>query len=428
MSTEIPEPLAHPALLQEPTQPGEAPRAWASGKRIGTALFILGFAWVFTNTIAAGTALAAKIEILAPDDKVFYFGLATALAGIGTTISLFIWGNVSDMTRSRFGRRTPWIVIGGLSGALGVTLMGLSNSVSTLLTVFIGYGLLVNAMTTAVIAVFPDRIPIEKRGTLSAVYGGAQVVGGSIGGIVAAQFLKDPTPLFMVSGVLLFVGTILFVVIAPDHSSKDEPRQKLDVRGVLASFKFPTKAPDFYWAFSGRFLIMFGLYMVQNFGLYIMTDYIGLSTKQTQSVLTLSGLIGLVTIILGTFLGGPLSDKLGRRKAPIFVSSALFGVAVILPFIWPTATSMIINGALTGLALGSFLSVDAALMTEVLPSEQSRGKDMGILTTANTIPQIIAPLATAGIVGLAGYGPVFLVALVIILFGAFSIFKIRSVR
>lgn len=428
MSNELPEPLAHPGMLNEPTSAFSAIRPRV-GKRLGFAFLIIGLTWVFANNVATTNLLAAKIEILDPSNKVFLFGLATAIAGISTTIALFVWGTVSDLTRSRFGKRTPWIIFGAVTGAAGLTLISISSSVGGLLAAFIGYSLAFNALPAAVLAVFPDRIPRAKRGLASAIYGAAQVLGGAVGGIVASQFLLKPNPLFLAAAVVVLVGGLLFVTLAPDTSSKDEPRAPLDVRGLVAAFKFPSGAPDFYWAFAGRFLLLLGLFMVQNFQLYILTDYIQLSTTEAGGVIALSGFASLVTIVLSTSVAGPLSDRIGRRKLPIFIASLLFGVAVLIPLVSPTATAMIVFGAVSGLGLGAFLSVDAALMTEVIPSEESRGKDLGILNTANTVPQIIAPLVTSGVVALGfGYAPVFVISLVIILIGAFSIFKIKSVR
>jgi len=429
MSTELPEPLAHPGVLDEPTRSIPTIRSRVSSKRLGFGLFIVGLAWVFANSIATATLLAAKIAILAPDDKVFFLGLATAMAGIVATLSLFFWGAISDLTRSRLGRRTPWILFGAISGTIGLSLIGLSDTIGGLLAAFIGYGLLFNALPAAVLAIFPDRIPRDKRGTASAVYGGAQVIGGAVANIIASQFITNPNAMFFVAAGILLVGSVVFVFLAPDYSSKDEPRAKLDLRGLGEAFKFPAKAPDFYWAFAGRFLLLLGLYMVQNFTLYILTDYIGLSTEETSTVLALSGFASLITIVIGIFVAGPVSDKIKRRKIPIFIASMLFGLAVLIPFVSPTGTSMIIFGAVSGLGLGAFLSVDSALMTEVLPSEESRGKDLGILNTANTVPGIIAPLATAAIVGIGfGYAPVFITSLIVIVIGAFSIFMIKSVR
>jgi len=390
---------------------------------------VVGLAWVFANSVATALPLQAKIAILAPEDKVFVLAIFTALGGVLTTLALFFWGAVSDLTRSRFGKRTPWIVVGAVSGSIGLSLIAISDSVGGLISAFIGYQLLFSALPAAVLAVFPDRIPRDKRGTASAIYGGAQVLGGAVANIVASQFLSAPTGMFYIASAVVLVGGLAFVAIAPDYSSKDEPRVKLDMKGLAESFRFPANASDFYWAFAGRFLLLLGLYMVQNFTLYILTDYIGLSNDESAPVIALAGFASLITIVLGISLAGPISDRIKRRRMPIFVASMLFGVAVLLPLVWPTSTSMIIFSGVSGLGLGAFLAVDTALMTEVLPSEESRGKDLGILNTANTVPGIIAPLATAGIVGLGfGYQPVFVISLVVIVVGAFSIFKIKSVR
>lgn len=429
MSTELPEPAAHPTLLDEPTSTLGTIRSRTGTKRLGFGFFIVGLAWVFANSVATALPLQAKIAILAPDDKVFILALFTALGGVFTTIALFFWGSVSDLTRTRLGKRTPWIIFGAVSGSIGLVLIGISDSIGGLLTAFIGYGLLFNALPAAVLAIFPDRIPRDKRGTASAVYGGAQVLGGAIANIVGSQFLSAPSVMFFVASGILLAGGLLFVAIAPDFSSTDEPRVKLDMRGIASSFTFPAKAPDFYWAFAGRFLLLLGLYMVQNFTLYILTDYIGLTNDEAAPVVALTGFASLITIVLGITLAGPISDKIKRRRMPIFIASMLFGVAVVFPLLWPTPTAMIVFGAVSGLGLGAFLAVDTALMTEVLPSEESRGKDLGILNTANTVPGIIAPLVTAGIIGMGlGYPPVFVISLIVIVIGAFSIFMIKSVR
>jgi len=428
MSNELPEPYAHPAVLNEPTGAFGVPRKPVGTRRLGAAFLVIGLAWIFGNTLASTTLLAAKIEILDPDHKVFLFGLATAVAGATTTVSLFVFGAVSDRTRTRFGRRIPWIAFGTVTGTIGLVLIANASSVGVLFAAFFGYGILFSALPGSVLAMFPDRVPREKRGTLSAVYGGAQVLSGAVAGIIASRFLTDPRPLLLAGAAVMLVGGAVFVLLAREESNVDAPRDRLDVRGVLAAFRFPAGAPDFYWAFGGRFALLLGLYMVQNFGLYILTDYIGLSTAEAADNIALGGLVSLVTIVIGTVFAGPVSDRLGRRKAPIFVASMLFAIAVTIPLLWRTGPAMIVFGGISGLGLGAFLSVDAALMTEVLPSEESRGKDLGLLNTANTVPQIIAPLATAAIVGAAGYTPVFLTSLVIVVIGAFSIFKIRSVR
>ena len=81
--------------------------------------------------------------------------------------------------------------------------------------------------------------------------------------------------------------------------------------------------------------------------------------------------------------------------------------ALILAFV-PDYSIAIAAAALLGLGYGSFMAVDQALATQVLPDAQSRGKDLGIMNIATAVPQAVAPLLGAAIVvvcaGLAGAG------------------------
>lgn len=76
-----------------------------------------------------------------------------------------------------------------------------------------------------------------------------------------------------------------------------------------------------------------------------------------------------------------------------------------------------------------FTSVDFALMTDVLPKALDRGKDLGVINVANSLPQVAAPVVAAPIVAhLGGYRALYLVAAVIGLAGAVFVGRIRAVE
>lgn len=431
MSAPIPGGVTPPETLTSGPAPAPARNSRSERRRlarIGIALVVAVLAYSFAHAVINSALIAAKIAILVPDDKVFWLSVSTAAAGLVSAIAAVIWGAISDRTRSRFGRRTPWILVGGIGAAVFPLLMGVVQTPMLLMLASVGYMIVVNAQTAALLAVFPDRIPVMRRGTYSALYGGGQVFGSVVGTIVASGFLTNPDPLFFLLPPFLAGGAILFVLIAPDKSSLEMPAVETGARAVLASFRFPRNAPDFYWAYGGRFLIMLGSSLITSFQLYVLTDYIMLGPDETAQTLATSGAVTLLSVLVGTAVGGPISDKLGRRKMPIFVASLLFVVAVIFPLVSPTALSMIIFGGITGLGLGAFLAADAALMTQVLPSEDDNAKDLGILSTATTIPVVLAPVVTGTVVTTLGYSWVFVTSIVILVVGAFSVFKIKSVR
>jgi MFS family permease len=95
---------------------------------------------------------------------------------------------------------------------------------------------------------------------------------------------------------------------------------------------------------------------------------------------------------------------------------------------------MYVYAVLIGLGYGAFMSVDLALMTQVLPvrenSEDAVGKDLGLLSTAINIPQILSPVLAAWLLSITGqdYPLLFVVSAASVAVGAFFVLPIRSAR
>lgn len=101
-----------------------------------------------------------------------------------------------------------------------------------------------------------------------------------------------------------------------------------------------------------------------------------------------------------------------------------------MPLLMPTMTGMIAMSIINGVGFGLYMSVDAALMTEVLPSEgTAAGKDLGILNVATDIPQALSPMIAATIIlNLGGYPVLFGFAIVFVALAAVAIAPIKGVR
>ena len=121
-----------------------------------------------------------------------------------------------------------------------------------------------------------------------------------------------------------------------------------------------------------------------------------------EDSLILLTLVYMVFVILASLWLGRLSDKLGRRRAFVFVASVLQAAAALILAFVPTMGAATVGAALLGLGYGCFLSVDQALATEVLPDQLSRGKDLGIMNIALTVPQAFAPMLGALLVSAVG--------------------------
>jgi MFS family permease len=93
----------------------------------------------------------------------------------------------------------------------------------------------------------------------------------------------------------------------------------------------------------------------------------------------------------------------------------------------PTWPATIAAAGLAGLGFGVYLSVDAALVTQVLPSAAGRAKDLGLINIANSGPQVLAPAIAAPLVSLGGYTSLYLAVAVVVVTGSVLVQRIRSV-
>jgi MFS family permease len=226
----------------------------------------------------------------------------------------------------------------------------------------------------------------------------------------------------------MIVGVMLFVIFARDSSSLDLEREPFNVKAVLRTFWVnPIAHPDFFWGFAGRMLLYTGYFIATGYQLYILRDYIGLADDAAASIPVL-GIVSLLAIIVSTAVSGPWSDRVGRRRVFVFISAVLMAAALSIPMIMPTLVGMILFSLVSGLGFGIFQSVDTALMSQVLPSAETYGKDLGVLNIAATLPQTIGPVVGGAVVLAFGYIGIFPVGIVLVLAGGAAVYMIRSVR
>ncbi|WP_242616283.1 MFS transporter [Microterricola gilva] len=374
-----------------------------------------------------GILLPAQVAGLDPANKVANLAIVSTVGAIFALFAQPIAGQLSDRTRSRFGRRAPWIMIGSLIGALSLVGLTFANS-------FVGVLIAATLVQTAynfaqgpLSAIMPDRVPIKRRGTFSALSGIGLMVGALGGQIVGSVFLGSIAAGYVFLAVFSVLMLSLFVIFNPDYSSEEIAREPFKFADFLRTFWVnPIKHPDFFWAFTGRTLLYAGYFTVTGFQFYILTDF--LHIENPASVIPVLGVISLAGILISTVISGPLSDKFGRRKPFIFGSSALVGAAMLIPMISPTLPGWMAMTFVAGFGFGMFQAVDTALMSQVLPSARSFAKDLGVVNIAATLPQALAPAIAGAIVLSVGYIGLFPLGIVLSILGAFAVWPIKASR
>ncbi|MEU0406561.1 MFS transporter [Streptomyces griseorubiginosus] len=373
--------------------------------------------------------LARQAEDFAPGTGMSKETLLAWVTGVGAVVSLAanpFFGALSDRTTARWGRRSPWIVAGAAGGALSLLLLAGADGLWLMTLGWCLVQLTLNAAFAAVTAAVPDRVPRLQRGVVGGWIGAAQILGAVVGtglataaGGIAAGYAA--CAVFSVAGVLPYVLRHRDLTLTP----ADRPpwSWRSFVRGFWLS---PRHHPDFAWAWLTRFLINLSNALVILYLLYYLRDRLHHDDPE-QGVLILTA-VDSVALLATVVVGGVWSDRVGRRKPFVRWSGVLMAVATALLAVWQTWPSAIIVAALLGVGLGVFMSVDFALMTDVLPNAVDRGKDLGVINVANALPQVAAPALAAPIVThLGGYRVLYGVAAAVGLAGAILVGRIRNV-
>ncbi|WP_405473624.1 MFS transporter [Paenarthrobacter ilicis] len=357
------------------------------------------------------------------------------VTGCGAAVSMVanpLFGAFSDRTTSRFGRRIPWVLMGAVLGAVAlVALAGAPNvAVMALLWCLVQAG--ANAMYAAITAAVPDRVPVPQRGTVGGLAAMGQTVGILAGAVIAAVVAGDYAAGYWVCAAALLAGVVLYLFKGDDQPLPAGRRPAFALAAFLKGFWIsPKRYPDFAWAWLTRFLVSTGNHMITLYLLFFLTDAVRL--KETEGidpefgVLVLTGLYA-VTVVITSVVGGRLSDRMGKRKPLVIASSVVIALASLILAFSPTWVGGLLGAVVLGIGFGAYLAVDFALITQVLPTAIDRGRDLGVINIANSLPQVVAPLIALPFVSLwGGYVSLYIAAAVIGLLGAVFVVKIKSV-
>ncbi len=174
--------------------------------------------------------------------------------GLGPSIAFFImtWDNIlnvfvqpwaglkSDYTRSRFGKRKPWLMLGAPIAALGFVFIPVSKTVfgMMLFILFTNLGMaLFRSPTLAWLGdLFEPGDRNKANGVVNMMGGLGSAVAGMVGGLLFDQYGRLAPFLFGSVGMLTFVSLAILLVREPAHQAPEaQPKARIGLFGYLRS-------------------------------------------------------------------------------------------------------------------------------------------------------------------------------------------------
>jgi len=381
--------------------------------------------------------IPVQVEALDPQRKIVNLALITTLCSVTAVLGLLTGGAASDATRSRWGRRAPWLVAMGAASAILLVALGAQTRLAAIVALCAALWFTMNFFQAVVLAIVPDRVPARQRGLASWAFGFAGPLGALLG-VNLCALVSQKVGYASLAAILAAAAAAFVIFAREDARAAPGAREPL---GPAASRRAPWRAArllfhsfssrDFSLAFSSRALVFLAQYMIGGYLLYALQDYVGADHLPGGNPEIAAGILNTIRTLAGIgalVIAGWFAHRLGRRKPLIGVYAIGMAAAMLAPALSATWAGMVAYAALGGVSMGIYMSVDFAIMSLVLPNQNAVGRDIAVLAVAGAAPQFLAPALGGAAIRLAGYQEMFVLAAIVTLIAGALAFFIKGVR
>jgi MFS family permease len=325
-----------------------------------------------------GAIIPYRLEQSYPDDFGFRFAVISAAAVIMAIVVQPTVGIISDYTITRWGRRKPFIVIGALLDV--VFLIGVASSQDFL--VLLVFMVLLQFSSNFAQGPFqgyvPDLVPARQVGLASGLMGLMLVLGRIAGvGVGTLGIVTNNLWLATLALGVIEVATMIVLVRSVHEGTAAPPRPGTWWEVARSAWGADVlRERNVLWLLLVRLLFL-GAIASTSLGLAYFGRTHGLDRDAAAGTLFIGTIIVGVATAAAAVPGGRLSDRFGR-KPMIYAACAVAALGMAGVALAPNPTLAVAAYLPFGLGAGIFLSVDWALMTDVIPKETT-GRYMGIL-------------------------------------------------
>lgn len=362
--------------------------------------------------------LPIRVERIAGEARMDVLTAALVAGSVVASLSNIVFGWLSDRACVRGGGRRSWVAGGLLALAASYGVVAAAASPFAIVVAVVLFQCAVNALLAPMLAIMAEEIPDAQKG----VAGGLLALGNPLASLVSTLLVAAAA---LGEGArFALVPVAVAACVLPLVLGRARPAPPADAHVVAR----PAKA-DLAIAWSARLLVQVAGNVLSLYLLYYL-ESVAPEVPQRElagwagRLLTVSYLIPLpVAVIVGRF-----SDRVGRRK-PFLLASA--GIAALGVFGMAQASSWAAGSLAFGVyATGSsvFLALHAAFAMQLLPDPRHRGRDLGLLNLANTLPGLVGPLLAWTLATPHDFRGVMLVLAGLTLAGGFAILAPRGQR
>ncbi|GAB3460522.1 MFS transporter [Actinophytocola sediminis] len=326
---------------------------------------------------------------------------------LGIVIQPWI-GNRSDNTRTRWGRRIPYLAVGMPVAALLFATIPLASTLPVLIVVMFSYALVANSLKPVGESLLPDFIRPERRSRANAVVKIAISLTVIVSALIST-FLVDSYPVlsFWIPSVLMLGSVAVLVSRVRDSSSPAYRAAVAEEAGETAptSRMRDVLADIVRDADRSRLLVILAIFLfgcawfssrslITTYGM----ETLGLSRGDAGGLTLLSG----VAYLLAAFPLALLSERVGRLRV-MAAGMTLFAGSMVAGTLVQTPTGTVVALCAGAAGAAGFMINGAVLLWNLAPSSRVVGTYTGLYTVGWYSGGFVGPAVVGGMVDLTSW-------------------------
>jgi len=386
-------------------------------KKLKTSLiFFIGLA--FFTTELAWSLYNARVSKLLEEYLIFLsiVGLWMALDNVIGVILQPIMGSISDNTRTKLGRRIPYIIIGIPSAALFFALIPTQQNVIQLIIWMFFFSVAMGFYRSQAVSLMPDFIKPVNRSKGNAIINMMGGLGGVVGyGLSLLAGFITLQGSFIIAAVLMVVSlfVLLWKVKEKDSFSykalleKEElegkkVKEKRGTPGLMESFKDIFKEKDKSTLIMG--LAIFSWFVAFQGLAALLTIYGTNVLLQSDDFSGFLAFFVALPIIIFAYPFAIIAGKIGRRNAIRIGLVIMITCLIIIFFVGFMRAAGLVPVIILLIFAGigwSFVNVNSiVIIWELAPSNEKIGTYTGIYYFFSFLAAITGPYILGGLTDL----------------------------
>lgn len=417
---------------------------------IGLAFFVILMLWQVYNTYCPLMLkpLLSHFLNIEDENKVLYLvGIIMAVDNIFALFLLPIFGNLSDKTNTRFGKRMPYIIVGMILSAIifpFIAIFFMMNSLIGIISAMLFLLAVTHMYRSPAVSLMPDVTPKPLRSKANGIINLIGYLGAIIAGALAMFFKKEDQYFipFVISSACLLLALLILVLKIKENKLVSEAQEAI-ILGEKESTTIEevktngslSKADkrNFIIIIISVFLWFMAFNACETFMSTYFQDLMVNAGKESSDGVSFAGkaVIFLTVSSIITFIPASiLANKIGRK-----LSVVIGLVLLILGFgisIFQNDISIIFIIAICLVGIGwAIINVNSYPMIVEMSSQENIGKITGYYYVASMLAQSATPVILGIIMTLFGQTkPLFYYSLILSILAliVFILFKENKKR